>query len=70
MEHAIRIENVIYDAAQRRFMGQVRVGGPKNRLFHISTPGHPAWGYRRIATAMAQKAYATFKAAQALPRHS
>lgn len=62
MEKTIRIDHVIYDAAERRFKGQVRIGGLAKEPYHVSAPGHPSWGYRRITAALADKAHSTFKA--------
>ena len=65
----MRIDNVIYAAAERRFKGQVRIGGLAKSPYHVSAPGHPNWGYRRITAALAGKAHSTFKASQANHAH-
>ncbi len=62
METTMRIDNVIYDASERRFKGQVRIGGLAKTPYNVSAPGHPSWGYRRITQALAGKAHSTFKA--------
>lgn len=44
------VHNVAFDARRQRFEGTVSIGGAAD--FSVSIPGHPSWGYRRIAKAM------------------
>ena len=60
------IQNVAYDAARRRFIADIAVSAAgKTRTMQVSTPGHPAWGYRRIVTALTQ-AIAKFQTEQGM----
>jgi len=70
MEKTMRIDNVIYDASERCFKGQVRIGSLAQGPYQVSAPGHPSWGYRRITATLAGKAHSTFKASQASHAYS
>jgi len=54
------IENVSYDPAKRRFLDRVLIAkGLWIRTLDVAAPGHPSWGYRRIAKALARAAETT-----------
>lgn len=53
------VANVVFDAASRRYEGQVHIakdGTPMS--LRISAPGHPAWPHRRIKAALIASAQA------------
>lgn len=53
MDKHAGVAQVIFDAARRRFEGQVFMSedGEKTVL-SVSAPGHPSWGHRRIKQAL------------------
>lgn len=44
------IHQVIFDARRQRYEGAVTMANASE--CRVSVPGHPSWGYRRIARAM------------------
>lgn len=56
------VANVIFDAAARRFEGQVFLSENGERtVLRVSAPGHPGWPHRRIHTALVASAQALAK---------
>lgn len=53
MKATTGVVGVIFDAAARRYEGQVHLPQDgKPSILRVSAPGHPAWGYRRISSAL------------------
>ncbi len=56
------IHHVVFDARRRRFKGAVVIGDAPE--FSVSVPGHPSWGYRKIARAMVTASESRMKQAK------